>query len=527
MLTPKANRSIREKVLSLASVITLLVFTALFLVTFTWQRQSAKAKIAQVGRNASGMLALAMDGTMLRGDGEEMRQVFRKARDLNKDLTLYLTDRDGKVRFTTRDGALGADLAAGKGGAELGQMVADAVRRDSETSRLARLEGRQRFLQVRTVANETRCHGCHDPGQAILGSMVTVQDVEADWSTMNAQNALTAGLSLGGVVILVLALGFVIRTQVSRPLAGFGREMLRVADGDLRVDFLQSGSAEIAQVGTSLNGMVGQFRLIVQGIRANSMHIASASRQLATSTAEIASASREVSRNAEKQQVTTERLSSATTQLSASIREVAEQIHHCEAKAGSTVAATDSGEQAGTATVATMGQIRESSQASAAAVGVIQEIARQTNLLSLNAAIEAAKAGTLGLGFSVVADEVRKLAERSGTAAKEIGQLLQTSQLSVDEGTAKVQATSDALRTIRTQILALREMLAVINHATQEQTRTGREAAEQIEQSAAEAARNASASTQMSAITLEIQGAVKHLEGIAGELVQAVDRFQV
>ena len=77
------------------------------------------------------------------------------------------------------------------------------------------------------------------------------------------------------------------------------------------------------------------------------------------------------------------------------------------------------------------------------------------------------------------------------------------------------------------QTTALREMLAVISQATQEQTRTGREAAEQIEQSAAEAARNASASTQMSATTLEIKGAVKHLDEIAEALVHAVDRFKI
>jgi methyl-accepting chemotaxis protein len=70
-------------------------------------------------------------------------------------------------------------------------------------------------------------------------------------------------------------------------------------------------------------------------------------------------------------------------------------------------------------------------------------------------------------------------------------------------------------------------MLAAIRHATQEQARTGHEAAEQVEQSAVEAARNASASTQMSASTREIGSAVEHLEEIAGTLVEAVGRFRI
>ena len=230
-------------------------------------------------------------------------------------------------------------------------MVDEAVHKDTDDSRLLQLDGRRQFAQVRTVLNEARCHGCHDAGQGILGSMVTVQDVSADWGSMNFQNAITAGLSIAGMAILILCLGLVVRTQVTRPLVAFGQALDSVAGGDLRITFSESASAEIAQMGSALNG---QFRTIVQGIHASSGQSASAARQLAASTSEIATTSREVAQSAEVQQTATERLASATTELSASIGEVGRQVHQCEAKAMDTVAATDAGEQAGSATVGAM-----------------------------------------------------------------------------------------------------------------------------------------------------------------------------
>jgi len=328
------------------------------------------------------------------------------------------------------------------------------------------------------------------------------------------------------VLVAIPLSGMAIRAQLAG-LAEIERCMEGVATGNLTLLDAGTGQDEIAKVRQALNKMLKEFRGTILGIHENSGNLASSAHQLTASTAEIAATAQDVSRSAEVQKGATERLASATTELSASIGEVDRQIHLCETKAQGTVAATDAGEDAGHATVAAMTQIRESAAAMASAVRVIQEIARQTNLLSLNAAIEAAKAGQMGRGFAVVAEEIRKLAERSGGAAKEIVTLIESSQASVDQGSAKVQATTEALGRIREQTLSLREMLSDISHATQEQARTGHEAERQVEQGAAEAAKNASASMELSATAAEIKMAVEGLVRIAGTLVEVAGHFKV
>jgi methyl-accepting chemotaxis protein len=327
--------------------------------------------------------------------------------------------------------------------------------------------------------------------------------------------------ALGGAIVSAM----VIRGQL-RGLAEVEDVIVAGAGGNLTAISSSASHDEIGKIGQAINGMLTGFRTSVLGIRQDSEQLVTAAKHMLSSTAEIAATAQEVSRSAEVQQGATARLASATTQLSASIAEVAKQVLLCEAKAKDTVAATDAGEQAGKATVDAMTQIRETTASMATAVRVIQEIAHQTNLLSLNAAIEAAKAGTQGKGFAVVAEEVRKLAERSGGAAKEIVALIESNQSSVDAGASRVQATAEALDRIREQTLTLSRMLAAINDATREQTRTGQEAAEQVEKGAAEASRNASASMALSATASGIEHAVASLEGIAESLVKAVGLFR-
>ena len=310
---------------------------------------------------------------------------------------------------------------------------------------------------------------------------------------------------------------------ITRPLQALAEGLSR---SDLTLQLPVASQDEIGAVATAFNSYNARIRSIFQSLISTSGSVASGATELSASSEQMAATSASLAGNSEAQRAAFERVAAAVTELSASIEQVSGNLQRSRKESESAVAAVQQGAQAGAASAQAMEDIRLATSSMVAAVRLIQDIARQTNLLSLNAAIEAATAGRLGKGFAVVAEEVRKLAERSDGSAREIAALIHGSNQAVAQGKATVLEVVQALETIRDHVSEVASMSTQIETASGEQAKVSEEVARQVELGAQQAEQNASASIQLSSTVDSNVAVTEQLSRTADGLAALVGRFK-
>lgn len=294
-----------------------------------------------------------------------------------------------------------------------------------------------------------------------------------------------------GSIIFGLVMGIVISRAITRPLHAAVEVLNRLADGDLTVEIEVNSRDETGQLLRAMKNMAAKVKEIVAEVRSSSDNVASGSRQL-SATAE------EMSQGATEQASSAEEVSSSMEQMAASIKQNAENAMQTEKIALKSAENAREGGKAVVETVSAMKQIAEK-------ISIIEEIARQTDLLALNAAIEAARAGDHGKGFAVVASEVRKLAERSQTAAGEIGKL---SSSSVDIA----EKAGGMLTKIVPDIQKTAELVQEISAASNEQNSGVDQINTALQQLDQVIQQNSSASEEMASTSEQLSGQAEQLQ---------------
>ncbi|WP_186142558.1 methyl-accepting chemotaxis protein [Burkholderia gladioli] len=364
------------------------------------------------------------------------------------------------------------------------------------------------------------------PMEIALGGVVKLLKAQpvagTDWYLVIALDKAeaTAGLSK---VLRTLGVAMLLLTLAAVGLAAFFtsnsfRSLSRVRDamdtigsggGDLTHRLPVAGRDEVAQISASFNAFVDKISAVLHDVKSgvDSMKLA---------TSEIEMGNRDLSQRTETSASNLQHTSAALTELTASVKQSAESAMEASRLATSASEAAARGGEVVTSAVSTMDEIARASARITEIIGVIDGIALQTNILALNAAVEAARAGEHGRGFAVVAGEVRTLAQRCATAAREIKDLIQSSEASVDTGAQRVQAAGAAMREIVEGIERVNRVIGEIDGAMNEQS-TG---ISQIDRSVAEmdqaTQQNAALVEQSTAASATLNEQAHGLSGIVG-----------
>ena len=352
----------------------------------------------------------------------------------------------------------------------------------------------------------------------------------------------TLAIVLGASLLLLLAQGRWVTLSIMGPLRTASRIAQSIAHGNLSEPIAEpKNQDEASALIRSLATMQRDLRGMIEVVRSNAHGVNGMSERLSQGCHEVAGSS-------QQQSVAASTMAAAASEMTASIEEITRHAQRALDMASQAETLAKDGGRVIHQVVSDMDGIARSAQQSAqvirtldkeseaiySIIQVIKGIADQTNLLALNAAIEAARAGEQGRGFAVVADEVRSLAGRTSASTQEIASMVGSIQqntraavISMEEGVAQVDkgmaVTAEVERAIREILqatLSTTELVNDMSRTISEQSLASNEIAHQVE-------RIAGMSESNSRVIGETASTTDELSSLAGELSQSVDRFRL
>ena len=382
-------------------------------------------------------------------------------------------------------------------------------------------------------------------GRELIAQIVAANKAQADLSSTSIGKAVDTAeygmlISLAMAIVAAIICGYLLLRAIVDPMRDIVRTLELTGSGDLSRRLRLARKDEFNAIETGFNGMVDELTGLVGKTQRSAV-------QVATSVTEIAATSKQQQATASEVAATTTEIGATSREISATSRELVRTMAEVSGAAEQTASLAGSG-QVGLARMEdTMRNVVDAAgsvnaklailnerPATSQVVTTITKVADQTNLLSLNAAIEAEKAGEYGRGFVVVATEIRRLADQTAVATYDIEQMVREIQSSVSAGVmgmdkfseevrrgmADMQQVGDQLSQIIQQVQTLAPRVQMVNEGMQAQA-TGAEQINQALQQLSDAAQQTVESLRQSSLAIE------ELTLVANDLRSGVSRFKV
>lgn len=336
------------------------------------------------------------------------------------------------------------------------------------------------------VVNES--NQVFEKGQKIIEKIIKLNLKSVDESTEEADSIFITTNSVMTVIfflmiVVSLGIGYLTTRSIIKPLRSAYSVIESISEGNLTTELNIERNDELGMILKKIDAMIKSLTKtilnignVISAIENSISEMNQNSQNLSSSSQDMASSSEETSASIEELTASIENVNTAMKKQAENMEEINLSIHHLSdlistgrestynlAKlAESSSKDAQIGEKITKDATLAMGKIKDASHRIKEIVGIISDISNQTNLLSLNAAIEAARAGDAGRGFAVVADNISKLADRTVLGVKEITELIAETDASVGEGNQKVTQVANILQKVLTSIKTINESARIV-----------------------------------------------------------------